>query len=78
MDSSGTAILKILLECGANPMVCCDVGKNCLHDLLWMNRPPPREALRVLEDAIELLLATAGRQGVLSLMLGKDRTGVRR
>ena len=48
-DRRGVAVLQTLLQRGANAMVCCDVGKNCLHDLFWMNVPPPVESMRAME-----------------------------
>ena len=71
------SILSLLLENGANPMVCCDMGKNCLHDLFHMTVPPPREALGILEVAVGLLVSKTGRQGMLSLLNAEDRLGVR-
>merc|ERR1711990_1378004 len=29
-----------LLQLGADPMVCCDAGKNVLHDMFWCASSP--------------------------------------
>jgi len=31
-------IVKALIDKGADPMVCCESGKNVLHDLFWVAR----------------------------------------
>ena len=36
-------VLAHLLEMGGDTMVCCDAGKNVLHDLFWSALPPPIE-----------------------------------
>lgn len=31
-------IVRVLIDKGADPMVCCESGKNLLHDLFWVSR----------------------------------------
>ena len=60
---AGTANLEELLKRDVNLLVCCDAGRNCLHDLFWgssslasINSP---EALHMLE-AFKLILGARG------------------
>ena len=72
----GLAVVALLFEFGANPAVCCDSGKNVLHDVFWTAKPPPPEALRVMEALVDMvMLATTGRSGILDLMLSQDKHG---
>jgi len=68
-------VLELLLERGADTMVCCDAGKNVLHDLFWSALPPPASVLQAMEDVITMLHKAAGKRGLLELMLCKDRQG---
>ena len=52
--------LSILLKQGANPMVCCDSGKNVLHDMFWVAKPPPREVLEAMEEVVRMLREATG------------------
>jgi len=68
-------VLAHLLEMGGDTMVCCDAGKNVLHDLFWSAMPPPMEVLQAMEDVITMLHKVTGHKGLLELMLCKDRQG---
>jgi len=70
-----TWLIKHLLEREADPLCCCDSGKNVMHDLFWSALPPPENVLEALEQTVVLLLKHAGREGVLKLMKSCDRFG---
>ena len=49
---SPLAVVSLLLKHGADPMVCCDSGKNVLHDLFWSAKPPPADVLHAMETMV--------------------------
>lgn len=74
--------VRLLLERGADPLVCCESGRNCLHDLLWSSRPAydddADEIPQVLEsmaNVMEILLELSGGCAVVSMLMAKDRLG---
>ena len=56
-------------------MVCCDSGKNVLHDLFWSAKPPPRDVLEAMETMVDMLHESTGKEGLLELMLSEDKHG---
>ncbi|KAJ1459360.1 hypothetical protein M885DRAFT_613524 [Pelagophyceae sp. CCMP2097] len=68
-------VVALLLESGANPLVCCDSGKNVLHDVFWSAKPPPVEVLKAMERLIALLYEWTGSVGLLELMISADKHG---
>jgi len=68
-------LIEHLLDCGADPLVCCDSSKNVLHDLFWSAVPPPAAVLYAMEHVLHQLLESVGRSGVLLLMCSTDRFG---
>jgi len=68
-------VVSLLLNAGANPSVCCDSGKNVLHDIFWTAKPPPPQTLKVMEALVELLSDAAGKIGIIDLMLSQDKHG---
>jgi len=71
----GLQVVSLLLKSGANPSVCCDSGKNVLHDVFWTAKPPPSEVLRAMESIVDLLRDHTGKNGILELMLSQDKHG---
>jgi len=71
--------VQLLLDAGADPLVCCDSGKNVIHDLIWSAVPDEvEEEAAVMERSskiFESVLRSAGRAGMLSLLLCADRHG---
>jgi len=72
---SRTWLVHVLLERGADCMVCCDSKKNILHDVLWASKPPPNQVLQALEVIIGLLCKHLGRDRMLTLLASPDRLG---
>jgi len=71
----GLSVISLLLKSGANPMVCCDSGKNVLHDVFWTAKPPPAEVLEAMENMVAILRESTGKNGLLELMLSEDKHG---
>ena len=59
---SPLAVVGLLLRAGANPMVCCDSGKNVLHDLFWSAKPPPPDVLQAMEAMVDMIHECTGRE----------------
>ena len=72
---SPLAVVSLLLKSGADPMVCCDSGKNVLHDLFWSAKPPPPDVLEAMETMVDMLHESTGKEGLLELMLSEDKHG---
>jgi len=70
-----TWLIEVLLERGADCMVCCDTQKNILHDMFWASKPPPTQVLHAMEFIADLLCKHLGRDRVVSLLLSPDRLG---
>lgn len=68
-------VISLLLKSGANPMVCCDSGKNVLHDVFWTAKPPPSAVLEAMEKMVDILREATGKNGILELMLSEDKHG---
>ena len=60
---SPLAVVSLLLKSGADPMVCCDSGKNVLHDLFWSAKPPPPDVLEAMETMVDMLHESTGKEG---------------
>lgn len=73
--SGDLTVVSLLLKSGANPMVCCDSGKNVLHDVFWTAKPPPTEVLEAMEKMVEILREATGKNGLIELMLSEDKHG---
>ncbi|KAJ8610030.1 hypothetical protein CTAYLR_006644 [Chrysophaeum taylorii] len=71
----GLSVVSLLLKSGANPMVCCDSGKNVLHDVFWTAKPPPAAVLEAMEKMVDILREATGKNGLLELMLSEDKHG---
>ena len=71
----GLKVVSLLLKSGANPSVCCDSGKNVLHDVFWTAKPPPEDVLAAMEAIVDMLREYTGKNGVLELMLSQDKHG---
>ena len=69
------AAVSLLLKEGADPMVCCDSGKNVLHDLFWSAKPPPPDVLEAMEALVDMLHAATGKEGLVEMMLSEDKHG---
>lgn len=74
-ENTDLGMLSLLLRKGANPMVCCDSGKNVLHDLFWSALPPPQRVLDAMEELVKMLTEYTGKRGILELMLSEDNHG---
>ena len=72
---SPLAVVSLLLKSGADPMVCCDSGKNVLHDLFWSAKPPPPDVLEAMETMVDMLHESTGKEDLLELMLSEDKHG---
>ena len=68
--------LSILLKQGANPMVCCDSGKNVLHDMFWVAKPPPREVLEAMEEVVRMLREATGETTRPAARRGRARVAL--
>lgn len=71
----GTAHLEVLLDRNADPLVCCDSGRNCLHDLFWgssslLSVDSPEAGM--MARALELMLRAYGLSTVLILLTARD------
>mmetsp|Transcript_29233 Transcript_29233/g.89437 ORF Transcript_29233/g.89437 Transcript_29233/m.89437 type:complete len:595 (-) Transcript_29233:39-1823(-) len=72
---NGLRVVSLLLKSGANPSVCCDSGKNVLHDVFWTAKPPPDGVLRVMEKLVHVISRRSGKHGILELLLSQDKHG---
>lgn len=70
-------LLEFMLERGADPMVCCDSGKNIMHDLFWSAKADDAEQAETMHQAMELVIDQIARKvgavKLLSLLLSADR-----
>lgn len=70
-------LVRHLLEAGADPLVCCDAGKNVLHDLIWCAVPGDKSAApavaKATREVFASILKAAGREGMLALLLCQER-----
>ena len=68
---TGTYNLEELINRNADPLLCCDSGRNCLHDLFWgsnsLTSNDSSEALHML-TAVRLLLSAYGPATMLTLL----------
>merc|ERR1711998_640023 len=69
-------VVKLLLRLGADAMVCCESGKNVIHDIFWSAKPPPIQILWSLQEIMETLLGAVGKQNLIGLLLAKDKWGL--
>jgi len=71
--------VRSLIDAGADPLVCCDSGKNVAHDLIWSAVPSEIGEESVVTSATReifaSLLQAAGKDGMLALLLCQDRLG---
>lgn len=70
--------VDMLLQAGADPFVCCDVGKNVLHDLVWAAVPSSdfrTDTSDAMESIISFILREIGRDTTLQLLLSQDKNG---
>uniref|UniRef100_A0A7S3JUY4 PAS domain-containing protein n=1 Tax=Aureoumbra lagunensis TaxID=44058 RepID=A0A7S3JUY4_9STRA len=74
-NTRGLQVVSLLLKAGANPMTCCDSGRNVLHDVFWTAKPPPDDVLAAMEKLVETLREHTGKDGILELMLSEDKHG---
>merc|ERR1711971_1198395 len=80
-------LFSLLLGRGADPMVCCDSGKNLLHDLFWAAKANPVGSTNEIDEeqalhlhrfttmVIEMIWQRIGSQELLCLLGAKDQHG---